>query len=56
MGLRRKGHEDTNRLRDERAKVLKGIRPVQVRDVIRGQFEGYRSEPGVKPDSTLERM
>ncbi len=41
-------------VRDERAKVLKGIRPVQATDVIRGQFDGYRSEPGVKPDSTVE--
>ncbi|HEX8798816.1 MAG TPA: glucose-6-phosphate dehydrogenase [Terriglobales bacterium] len=41
-------------VRDERAKVLKGIRPVQARDVIRGQFDGYRSEPGVKPDSQME--
>jgi len=41
-------------VRDERAKVLKGIQPVQAKDVIRGQFDGYRSEPGVKPDSTVE--
>jgi glucose-6-phosphate 1-dehydrogenase len=41
-------------VRDERAKVLKGIGPVQLKDVIRGQFEGYRSEPGVKPDSQME--
>jgi glucose-6-phosphate 1-dehydrogenase len=41
-------------VRDERAKVLKGIKPVQSKDVIRGQFEGYRSEPGVKPDSQME--
>jgi glucose-6-phosphate 1-dehydrogenase len=41
-------------VRDERAKVLKGICPVQARDVIRGQFDGYRSEPGVKPDSKME--
>ena len=41
-------------VRDERAKVLKGIRPVESVDVIRGQFNGYRSEPGVKPDSNVE--
>ena len=41
-------------VRDERAKVLKGIQPVQPQDVIRGQFDGYRSEPGVKPHSTVE--
>ena len=41
-------------VRDERAKVLKAIRSIQADDVVRGQFEGYRSEPGVKPDSTVE--
>lgn len=41
-------------VRDERAKVLKGMRPVESVDVIRGQFDGYRSEPGVKPDSNVE--
>ena len=41
-------------LRDEKAKVLKGIRPLQSRDVIRGQFRGYRDEPGVTPDSQTE--
>jgi len=41
-------------VRDERSKVLKGICPVQPKDVIRGQFDGYRSEAGVKPDSNVE--
>ena len=41
-------------VRDERAKALKGMAPVQSNDVIRGQFEGYRSEPGVNPDSKVE--
>jgi glucose-6-phosphate 1-dehydrogenase len=41
-------------VRDERSKVLKGIRPIRPEDVVRGQFEGYHSEPGVKPDSVVE--
>ena len=41
-------------LRDEKAKVLKGIRPLAPGDVVRGQFRGYRDEPGVAPDSTVE--
>jgi glucose-6-phosphate 1-dehydrogenase len=41
-------------LRDEKAKVLKGIAPVRPQDVVRGQFSGYRDEPGVKPGSTVE--
>ena len=45
---------DVEMLRDEKAKVLKGIRPLRLRDVVRGQFRGYRDEPGVKADSQTE--
>jgi glucose-6-phosphate 1-dehydrogenase len=41
-------------VRDERVQVLRGIRPLQSKDVVRGQFKGYRSEPGVKTDSQVE--
>jgi glucose-6-phosphate 1-dehydrogenase len=40
--------------RDEKVKVLKGIPPIEPRDVVRGRFRGYRQEPGVAPDSTTE--
>ncbi|MCB1486458.1 MAG: glucose-6-phosphate dehydrogenase [Bauldia sp.] len=39
---------------DEKVKVFKAIRPLDVSDVVRGQFEGYRDEPGVAKDSTVE--
>jgi glucose-6-phosphate 1-dehydrogenase len=45
---------DSESLRDEKVKVLKAISPLQAQDVVRGQFEGYLKEPGVKPDSTTE--
>ena len=45
---------DAEMLRDEKAKVLKGIRPLAPRDVVRGQFRGYRDEPGVAAQSTVE--
>jgi glucose-6-phosphate 1-dehydrogenase len=45
---------DAEMLRDEKAKVLKGIRPLAARDVICGQFRGYRDEPGVANDSRVE--
>jgi len=45
---------DAEMLRDEKAKVLKGIRPLRPQDVVRGQFRGYRNEPGVKVDSQTE--
>jgi glucose-6-phosphate 1-dehydrogenase len=45
---------DAEMLRDEKAKTLKGIRPLAPGDVVRGQFRGYRDEPGVAPGSTVE--
>jgi len=45
---------DVEMLRDEKAKVLKGIRPLRSLDVVRGQFRGYREEPGVSPNSQTE--
>lgn len=41
-------------LRDEKVKVLQAIRPLASTDLVRGQFVGYRSEPGVAPDSEVE--
>ncbi|WP_370674637.1 glucose-6-phosphate dehydrogenase [Pleomorphomonas sp. PLEO] len=39
---------------DEKVQVLKAIRPLEERDVVRGQFEGYRSESGVAANSRVE--
>jgi glucose-6-phosphate 1-dehydrogenase len=41
-------------LRDEKAKVLRAIRPLEPDDLVRGQFRGYRKEPGVAPESKVE--
>ncbi|MFZ0322644.1 MAG: glucose-6-phosphate dehydrogenase [Actinomycetes bacterium] len=41
-------------LRDERVKVLKSVRPPTAGDLVRGQYVGYREEPGVSPGSTTE--
>ena len=41
-------------VRDERVKALKSIASIRTQDVVRGQFRGYRDEPGVKPSSTVE--
>ncbi|HWL89620.1 MAG TPA: glucose-6-phosphate dehydrogenase [Polyangiaceae bacterium] len=40
-------------IRDEQAKVLRTVRPLSVDNLVRGQFKGYRDEPGVKPDSYM---
>jgi glucose-6-phosphate 1-dehydrogenase len=45
---------DAEMLRDEKAKVLKGICPLSARDVVRGQFRGYQDEPGVRAGSRVE--
>jgi len=41
-------------IRDEQVKVFRSIRPLDSEDLVRGQFKGYRKEPGVKPDSKVE--
>ena len=42
---------DSESIRDEKVKVLKAIPPLEAKDLVRGQFRGYRKEPGVAPDS-----
>ncbi|WP_163059791.1 glucose-6-phosphate dehydrogenase, partial [Acidithiobacillus ferrooxidans] len=38
----------------EKAKVFQAMRPLQPDDVVRGQYTGYRKEPGVAKDSDVE--
>jgi glucose-6-phosphate 1-dehydrogenase len=45
---------DSESIRDEKVKVLKAIAPLEAKDIVRGQFRGYKSEEGVKPDSKVE--
>ena len=45
---------DSESIRDEKVKVLKAIPPLEETNVVRGQFKGYRAEPGVAPDSKVE--
>ena len=45
---------DSESIRDEKVKVLKAIPPLEAKHVVRGQFKGYRQEPGVAPDSKVE--
>ena len=41
-------------LLDEKVKIIKAIRPLTEKDVVRGQFRGYRDEPGVAKNSQVE--
>jgi glucose-6-phosphate 1-dehydrogenase len=45
---------DSESIRDEKVKVLRSVPPLDPANVVRGQFIGYRQEPGVKPDSKME--
>ncbi len=47
---------DAKHLRDEKVKVFDAVKPIDVAHVVRGQYEGYRSEPGVAPGSGTETM
>jgi glucose-6-phosphate 1-dehydrogenase len=41
-------------LRDERSRLLRAIRPLNVRSIVRGQYHGYRQAEGVAEDSQVE--
>jgi glucose-6-phosphate 1-dehydrogenase len=41
-------------MRDEKMKVLRAIRAPHRRAIVRGQYAGYRQEPGVSPQSDME--
>lgn len=45
---------DPESVRDEKAHIFKAMRPLEPANVVRGQFRGYRQEPGVSPDSHVE--
>lgn len=40
-------------IRDEQAKVLGKVRPLSGEHMVRGQFRGFRDEPGVAKDSQM---
>jgi len=45
---------DSESVRDEKAKVLKAIPPIEEKNLVRGQFRGYRDENGVAKNSQTE--
>ncbi len=46
--------EDHEAVRDQKAALLKAVRPLDRASIVRGQYRGYRSVKGVRPDSTTE--
>ena len=45
---------DPESLRAEKLRLFRAMRPLDPRDVVRGQFQGYRQVEGVAPDSNVE--
>lgn len=45
---------DSESVRDEKVKVLKAIPPIEEKNLVRGQFRGYRDENGVAKNSQTE--
>ena len=45
---------DSESLRDEKAKVLRAIPPIEEQNLVRGQFHGYLDENGVAKESQTE--
>ncbi len=46
--------EDYDAIRDRKAELMRAIRPLTPDAVVRGQYEGYRSVPGVARGSNVE--
>ncbi|MBK9117712.1 MAG: glucose-6-phosphate dehydrogenase [Betaproteobacteria bacterium] len=45
---------DSASIRDEKVKVLRAVATLDPASLVRGQFRGYRNEPGVAADSNVE--
>ena len=48
------GYRDFAAVQARKLDIFRGMKPLGRRDVVRGQFEGYRDEPGVAADSDVE--
>jgi glucose-6-phosphate 1-dehydrogenase len=46
--------EEHEAMRDQKSALLKAVRPLDAAHVVRGQYHGYQSVPGVRPGSTVE--
>lgn len=47
-------YRGTAAVQSEKLNVFRAMRPLTTDDIVRGQFEGYRNEPGVAADSDVE--
>jgi glucose-6-phosphate 1-dehydrogenase len=54
LAMEEPGSGTPEALRDARSRLLEAIKPLTPESAVRGQFRGYRQEPGVAPDSRVE--
>jgi len=54
LGMEPPSGQTGEAIRDGQFKVLDSIRALTPKDVVRGQYRGYRAVRGVAPDSTVE--
>jgi len=45
---------DSDSISEDKNKVFRSMRPLDPREVVRGQYQGYRDEPGVAQDSDTD--
>jgi glucose-6-phosphate 1-dehydrogenase len=46
--------EDPEAMQNEKLRLFRAIRPIDPKNIVRGQFKGYRDEKGVAADSQVE--
>jgi len=54
MAMEPPAGSDSGFLQDEKAKVIAAMQPIDCDALVRGQYVGYREEPGVDPESEVE--
>jgi len=54
MAMEAPTHLAPKPISEEKNKVFRSMLPIAPTDVVRGQYSGYRSEPGVSPESDTE--
>jgi glucose-6-phosphate 1-dehydrogenase len=48
------GAQEREGIRDRKASLLKSVKAIDSNYIVRGQYEGYETVPGVRPGSTVE--
>jgi glucose-6-phosphate 1-dehydrogenase len=54
LAMKAPTRQDPDAVQTEKVKVFRAMRPLEPGDVVRGQYTGYRNEPGVAKKSDVE--